>query len=44
MQVAANKIKEERNKIIWRIVKKDRKHILSLIEGVGASIQWKTLP
>jgi hypothetical protein len=35
VQVAANKIKEERNKIKWRTVEKDRKQNSSLIEGVG---------
>jgi hypothetical protein len=32
---AANKMDEEQNKINWRIVKKDRSKIASMIEGVG---------
>jgi hypothetical protein len=32
---AANEMDEERNKINWQIVKKDRKQISSMIEGVG---------
>jgi hypothetical protein len=34
VQAATNEIEEERNKINWRIVKKDRKQISLLIEGV----------
>ncbi len=32
---AAKEIKEERNKINWRIIEKDRKQVSSMIEGVG---------
>jgi hypothetical protein len=32
---AASKTEEERNKIDWRIVEKDRSKISSMIEGVG---------
>ena len=32
---ASNKLNEERNKVNWRIVEKDRSKISSLIKGVG---------
>jgi hypothetical protein len=32
---AATKMDEKQNKINWRIVKKDRSKISSMIEGVG---------
>ncbi len=35
VQATAYEIEEEHNKINWCIVNKVRKHILSLIEGVG---------